>query len=355
MASIFISSSEGYSGKSAICIGLGIILKEKGYTVGYMKPIGDMLVDVNGVLADEDAVVLRRILDLGDAADDITPVLLTEKLVHDALLGVEKKLDTNLLDAYSSISKGKDIVLIEGTGAIWGGAIYGLSDPEIAQMLGVRILLVTRYDSVFAVDRILCDLKLMQDKEMLVGLILNDVQGRDLEEVTELVVPLLEKKGIKVFGVIPQDAILRSVLVSDIIEDLHGEVLAGGGHLDYMVEHYLVGAMEANSAIKYFRRVQNCAVITGGDRSDIHMAAIEAKVRCLVLTGNLRPSEAVLGSAQEAGIPVVLVRGDTMSTIERMERLIGRAHIKQDVKRNRIVELIKANIDVDSLIREIGL
>ena len=63
----------------------------------------------------------------------------------------------------------------------------------------------------------------------------------------------------------------------------------------------------------------------------------------------------MLGSAQEANIPVILVHGDTMNTIGRMERLIGRAHIKQDVKRNRIVELIEANIDVDFLIKEIGL
>ncbi|MCK5223398.1 phosphotransacetylase family protein, partial [Candidatus Calescamantes bacterium] len=253
------------------------------------------------------------------------------------------------------ISKGKDIVLIEGTGSVGGGAMYNLSDPEVAVKLGAKILLITRYDSVFAVDRILCDLKLIQNQEMFVGIILNEVSASDIKNVTERIVPFLEKRGIKVFGVIPQDTILRSVLVSDIIEDLHGEVLAGVEHLNNLVENYLVGAMEVNSAIKYFRRIPACAVITGGDRSDIQLAAIEAKVKCLVLSGNLRPSEAVLGSAQEAEIPVILVRGDTMNTIERMERLIGRAHIKQNVKQNRIVELIEANIDVDSLSKDIGL
>lgn len=355
MTSIVISSSEAYSGKSAICIGLGTILKDKGYSVGYMKPIGNILADVDGVLTDEDSIVMRRILDLGDSASDITPILQTESLVSDTIMGVELELDTKLLDAHSAISKGKDIVLIEGTGSVGGGAIYNLSDPEVAAKLGAKILLVTRYDSVFAVDRILCDLKLIQNQEMFAGIILNEVSTSDIKNVKERVVPFLEKKGIKVFGVIAQDAILRSVLVSDIVEDLHGEVLASGEHLHNLVENYLVGAMEVNSAIKYFRRMPACAVITGGDRSDIQLAAIEAKVKCLVLTGNLRPSESVLGSAQEANIPIILVRGDTMNTIEQMERLIGRAHIKQNRKQNRIVELIEANINVDSLIRDIGL
>jgi len=355
VASILISSSEKYSGKSAVCIGLGTILKKKGYTVGYMKPIGNLLVDINGVLADEDAEEMRKVFDLKDSIKNITPILLTENLTHDALVGIEKELGKTLNDAYLNVSEGKDLVLIEGAGDIGGGAMYNLSDPEVASILNTKIILITRYDSVFAVDRILCDFKTIDDPDMIAGVILNEVSDSEYEKVTELVVPFLEKKGITVFGVIPQDATLRSVMISDIVDDLHGEVLAGADHLDNLVEHYFVGAMEVNSAIKYFRRAPNSAVITGGDRSDIQLAAIEAKVRCLVLTGNLRPSEAVLGSAEQADIPVILVRGDTMSTIERVERLIGRARIKQDMKLNRIVELIENNVDVESLTKAIGL
>ena len=355
MASILISSSEEYSGKSAICIGLGKILKERGYSVGYMKPVGNLLIDVNGVLVDEDAVQMQKIFDLEDSIIDITPILLTERLTNDALMGIEKNLDKTLIDAYTTISKDKDVVLIEGTGGIGGGAMYGLSDPQIASKLGIKILLITRYDSVFAVDRILSDYKIIQDPAMLAGLIMTSVPTSDIENVSELVVPFLENKGIKVFGIIPQDATLRSVPISGIVEDLHAKILSGAGHLEELVEHYLVGAMEVNSAIKYFRRIPNCAVITGGDRSDIQLAAIEAKVKCLVLTGNLRPSEAVLGTAAEADIPVILVRGDTMSTIERMERLIGRARIKHDVKLKRIVDLIESNINLNSLTQAIGL
>lgn len=355
MASILISSSEKYSGKTSVCIGLGTILKKMDYTVGYMKPIGNLLVDVNGVIADEDAEEMRRIFGLTDPIKAITPILLTENLTHDALMGIENELDKSLNDAFSIVSEGKDIVLIEGTGGIGGGAMYNLSDSEVALKLNTHILLITRYDSVFAVDRIICDLKIIDDANMVSGVILNEVPESEYKKVTELVVPFLENRGITVFGVIPQDATLRSVTIFDLTGDLHGEVLAGADHLDNLVEHYFVGAMEVNSAIKYFRRASNSAVITGGDRSDIQLAAIEAKVKCLILTGNLRPSEAVLGSAEHADIPVVLVRGDTMSTIEGVEHLIGRARIKQDMKLNRIVELIENNVDVDAIIKSIGL
>ncbi len=355
MASILVSSSEQYSGKSSLCLGFGIILKERGYKIGYMKPIGNLLIDVNGSLTDEDAEGIRKLLGLQDDLSSITPILLTENLTDDALMGMEKGLDSRLKEAYEKISKGKDVVLLEGAGGIGGGAMYNLSDPEIATKLDTKMLLITRYDSERAVDRILCDLRIIQNTEILAGIILNEVPVGKLKTVSHLVVPFLEKKGIKVFGYIPEDDMLRSVSVSEMVEDLNAEVLVGASHLEDLVEHYLVGAMEVGSAIKYFRRMPNAAVITGGDRSDIQMAAIEAKVKCLVLTGNLRPSGAVLGSAEDANIPVILVRGDTMSTIEKMEHLIGHARINQEAKIKRIVELIKKYVDVDGLIAEMGL
>lgn len=320
-----------------------------------MKPIGNLLVDVDGVLSDQDAEDMRTILGFEDDRKYVTPVLLTDSLISDALGGIDRGLDKKLEEAHSVISKDRDIVLIEGTGDVGGGAMYGLSDPQVASKLGVKMLLITRYDSIFAVDRILCDLKIISPQEILMGVILNEVPETEMDYISEMVIPFLHSQNINVFGSIPLDSTLRSIPISDIVEYLHAEVLTGAGHLNDLVDNYLVGAMEVNSAIKYFRRFPNNAVITGGDRSTIQLAAIEAKSRCLILTGGLRPSQAVLASAEEANIPVLLVRGDTMSTIERIEDLIGHARIKQKAKLQKIVELIEQNIDVENLLQDLNL
>jgi len=355
MASILISSSEEYSGKSSICMGLGKIFQKKGYSIGYMKPVGNLLINVRGSLADEDSESIKQLLGLQDPSEFITPIHLTDSLTTDALTGVKKDLDSKLLDAYARISKDKDIIILEGTGGIGGGAMYELSDPEVASKLGTRMLLVTRFDSIFAVDRILCDLRIIQDPEMLAGVILNEVPQNMLGKVNELVVPFLKKRGVRVFGVIPHDETLRSIPISDIVEGLHAEILVGSDKLAELVDNYLVGAMEAGSAIKYFRRTPDSAVITGGDRADIQMAAIEARVKCLILTGNMQPSGAVLASAEAVGIPVILVRGDTMGTIERMEHLIGHAHVKQQVKLDRIIALLEKDVDVKAIAKSMGI
>jgi hypothetical protein len=39
MATVYVTSTETFSGKSALCVGLGKRLLRDGFTVGYMKPV----------------------------------------------------------------------------------------------------------------------------------------------------------------------------------------------------------------------------------------------------------------------------------------------------------------------------
>ena len=93
--------------------------------------------------------------------------------------------------------------------------------------------------------------------------------------------------------------------------------------MDELVEHFMIGAMNVESALSYFRKVSNKAVITGGDRSDIQLAALETPTKCLILTGELYPNASILGRAQEVGVPIVVVRADTANTLEVCENPFG--------------------------------
>ncbi|MCD6288991.1 MAG: AAA family ATPase, partial [Anaerolineae bacterium] len=39
MASLYVTSTETFSGKSAVCVGLGLRFRKDGLRVGYMKPV----------------------------------------------------------------------------------------------------------------------------------------------------------------------------------------------------------------------------------------------------------------------------------------------------------------------------
>lgn len=62
-AGIYIGSTSGYSGKNMVVMGIGLRLQKEGFDVGYMKPVGAVPEERDGVLGDQDAFLFRIFLD----------------------------------------------------------------------------------------------------------------------------------------------------------------------------------------------------------------------------------------------------------------------------------------------------
>ncbi len=353
MRSIMVSSPELYSGKSAITMALAMKLRDNDYKIGYMKPVGNIIVDSDGVLTDDDALNMKNIFGLQENLDDLAPILFTYRLLDDVLEGKQKALTGKLESTFQKVSKDKDVMLLEGAGDLSGGSVLGLSDFDVARMTGSKILLVARYCDDFAVNRLVTYLKLMPKDVELVGIIFNNIGPHYVNFVKEKVVPYFEKRNIRVLGVIPQNKKLMSVTARDIAESLHGQVVAGKGNLDVSVNGVVVGAMSLENAIKVFRRKPNRAIVTAGDRADTQMAALETKSSCILLSGNLYPDAAVLGRAEELGIPVILFPDDTMTLTDKTEALFHSVRIKNPEKIELMKGMFSQHVDVDSIIGSI--
>jgi hypothetical protein len=91
-------------------------------------------------------------------------------------------------------------------------------------------------------------------------------------------------------------------------------------------------------------------VVTGGYRTDIQLAALETDTVCLVLTGGVSPNEIILARAREKGVAVLTVPDDTMSAVERFERLLGRLRIREPEKIRRGVELVRGAVSTGLLL-----
>jgi BioD-like phosphotransacetylase family protein len=113
--------------------------------------------------------------------------------------------------------------------------------------------------------------------------------------------------------------------------------------------------MTADTALHRFREQANKAVITGGDRTDIQLAALETSTTCLILTGNLHPSPLIVKQAESLGVAVLLVRDNTMETVEAIERVFGKSRLGQEAKLVEFEELFDAHVDFDRLCAVIGI
>ena len=149
---------------------------------------------------------------------------------------------------------------------------------------------------------------------------------------------------------------MRSVSVEALMDHLIAELLVNPERIDQiMVEEISIGAMNANSALRYFNRAHNMVVVTGGDRFDIQMAALESSTQCLVLTGRLSPRKDILDRAQDLEVPILSVDLDTLTTVEIIEKAFDQVRLHEPIKVECIKHLMEQHFDTPRMIQGLGL
>jgi BioD-like phosphotransacetylase family protein len=351
---IYVTSTQRFSGKTALCVGLLHWFQRQGFAVGYMKPISTTARIIHDQIVDEDAQFVKSTFNLPDPQETMVPVLLTEQQVERILSGGTEDFIPRVTGAYHAIARDKDIVVFEGGASLLEGWIINLAPPHLSQFLGTRELVVVPYmESLQVVDDLLTA-RLRLGKSMLGGVI-NSVPQHRLDFVQGKVKPFVERHDVPIFATLPKDRVLMSVSVEELRDGLGGEVLCAQRALNELVEHLMVGAMSAESALTYFRRESNMAVVTGGDRPDIQLAALETSTRCLILTGNLRPSPLIIGRAEERGVPIILTHHDTLTAIEVIENFFGKTRFHQEKKVRHFENLLDKYLDFEGLCKALEI
>jgi len=350
MKALYITSVEPYSGKTAVCLALGRQMQSKGYKVGYLKPVSTQPWRTpQGKLADEDAVFVHSILGLDGDPTKASPVIVTPSALRELLKGLSgDDLMQKIQQAAEAAGKGKDILLLEGGASLREGYAMGLSNLRVAEILGAPALVIVRYRSEM---RLVDDALTAQFRlgKQLCGVILNRVPDEARDFVDEYACPFLEKEGIKVLGALPSVPRLSALSVGELTDLLQAEVLTEDMDPTKLVETFTVGAMTADAALSRFRRYQNKAVITGGDRTDIQLAALETSTVVLILTGNLHPSPLIIQQAEMLNVPILLVKDNTMETINSIERAHGKTRLGQPEKLDTFIQLMSEYVDMDSV------
>ncbi len=355
MKSIYITSVERYSGKTAATLALGKRLIQEGFQVGYLKPLSLQPYRIGGKIADEDAAFAKEVLQLDAQPWELSPVVVTPELLRQRLGSADtENLMERVKSAAQKLGAGKDVLLLEGGGSLREGHAVGLPTPAVAAELGSHILVVVKYrDDVRVLDDALASLARLG--QSLSGMIINRVPEESMAFVKELAAPFLEKQGIRVFGILPEQRGLEALTVGELADVLDAQLLTSGADMQALAENLTVGAMTAEAALSRFRKQTHKAVITGGDRTDIQLAALETSTTALILTGNLHPSPLIVKQAEEFNVAILLVPTNTMETIERIERIFGKTRLGQSAKLRQFEELASTHLEFDRLCHALEL
>jgi uncharacterized protein len=346
---LLIGSLVAHSGKSAAVLGLSPQILARGVSFAYGKPLSMNLDAAAPPDLDLDVQFIVSALNLTQL--QVVPSALTV-----CAADVHQQLQTGRIipfDMQSVSDLDHDLVLFEGPSNLAEGQLFGFSLLQQAEQLDASVLLMAQCQSLSVVDELLMAQVHLGDR--LGGVILNNVPTKLTQSVVDFAIPFLEKYNIPIFGYIPSHPLLRSISVREMVRQLDAEILCCGDRLNLMVEQLSIGAMNVNSALRYFNRASNMAVVTGGDRTDIQLAALESSTNCLILTGHFSPNPIVINRAEELEVPVLSVDLDTLTTVELVDKSFSEARFSETIKVECIQQLFKQHVDIDRLLNTLEI
>jgi uncharacterized protein len=349
---LLVGSTVAFSGKSAAIVGIIHQLQKKQIVVAYGKPLGTELSQSSTAAMEEDVQFMGEVLQLPPERLRSPLLSLDEKTMIQHLQqdGVVD-YSSALADRLQGIEG--ELVFLEGPGTLADGTSFGLSIAQMATAIDASILLVTRFHSSLLADELLAAKQQLGDR--LIGVVINDIPPDQFEEVQTAIQPFLERQGIPVLGMVPRSSLLNSVSVRELTKKLNATVLCRRDRLDLMVEGLAIGAMNVNSALEYFRKGRNLAVVTGSDRAELQLAALETSTNCLILTGHSPPQDYILSRAEDLEVPILSVELDTLTTVEIADRAFGSVRIQEPIKVQCIQDLMRDHFDLDRLLTQLGL
>jgi len=336
-------------GKTALCAGIGKKLANSGKKVGYIKPV-----HVTGQgNKDEclDAIFLNEALELGENKEQLCPLHISQEELWRNLSEDADNFSQKLKPACETAAAGKDILVIESTGAIKNDLVALLACYTLAEAINARVILLICYCSDYREAEILQVTQKLGDK--LVGIVLNQVPLSKLTRVRDECLEYFKSKGVNVLGVLPESRAMLGVTVGEISSAISGDIILFRDKAGYLVENVMLGAMSPDSARDYFNRLRNKAVVTGYQRADMQLAALETSTRLLIVTGQ-KPSPSVMVKAEDKKIPVMVTQKDVNDVIRGIEQAMAAAGFHHPQKLQAMSAMLDTGFDYKALNTALG-
>lgn len=361
---VYIGATRQNDGKTITCLGLISTLKKKVANVGYIKPVGQRYIEINGHKIDEDALLVKEVYDLKGSVTDMSPIAVPRHFTENYIDNPNRSaLVDTITESFSRIAMDKDIVVVEGTGHAGVGSVFDMSNGDVAALLGCKAVIVSSGGVGRPIDEIMLN-KAMFDAAgvEIVGAIINKVTDEKYEKIKDYVTRGLQRKGLEVLGVMPYRPMLSSPTVEQLLEDIEGDLISGHRGLRNNVGRMVIGAMSPHQALDYM--THDTLLITPGTREDLILAAMSScilgasKTPCvagMILTGGTPPQPNIMELVEKTYIPVILVQEDTYTVASKIAKLIVKIRPGDFDKIKAAEDMVEQYVDVDRLLDKLKL
>ena len=355
---IFVAATRQNDGKTTTSLGLFAALQKRFPHIGYIKPVGQRFVEVEGMKVDEDSVLMNDTYHVRTPLRAMSPIAVEPDFTRKFLKGGNvEELNQTLLRAFDEATWEKDFVIIEGTGHAGVGSIFELSNAAVAKLLGANVVIVSQGGIGRPIDEIAMNLALFEKFGVhVIGAILNKVDPTKLD-LLPYVEEGLARLGLPLLGAIPFNPELRKPTLNQVCQSLNGQFLAGAEHKRRRVGKVVIGAMSSYQVDKFIE--PHSLLITSGDREDMILTATQTyrsgsdkkgRLAGVILVDGTLPSPGVLRFICQYDLPYISCACDSYTAASRINRMTVKTEASDGEKISLIQELVEQHVSIDRII-----
>jgi phosphate acetyltransferase len=340
---IYVLGAEPATGKSAIALGVQRLLAAQVSRLGVFRPV------VEGA-AEADTLLQLLQADGAVAAPGVG---------YDDVRSDERRALGEIVARYRALAASCDAVLAVGTDFVGVGTAGELAfNARVALNLGLPVLCVVSGHARSAEEiqsAVSVALTMMRRiGAQVVAVVANRVRAADVDTVAEAL-----RAGVPVY-VVPEDELLMAPTMAEVLAACDGELIGGSPEaLRREALSILVAAMTVPNLLA--RLADGALLITPGDRSDVLLTSLFAhasrtmpSIAGLVLTGGLRPPEALLQPVDVPNAPAIVATShDTYETTTLAGSVEGRISVDTPRKITTALALFEHHVDGEALLQRL--
>jgi phosphate acetyltransferase len=351
---IFLTTSEPYSGKSIIALGLVNLLAGKTEKIAYFKPV----ISREGGEKDNHLQTISKYFNLSAPYEDMF-VFTRNEVVKQINAGHEAYIIDTIIDRFKKLQERFDFVVVEGSDFMGGSTNVEFDgNISICKNLGIPAAILVKGEGksvLEIIDTAVSTTKSFMDEGVqILTVIANKIDLEKEEEIRTQLSKALPKEIIVTS--IPSNKDLGNPTMQEIHESVGGKILFGEHLLSNQVDNSIVGAMQLHNCLT--RLSKNTLIVTPGDRGDIIIGALQAnlsknyeKVSGMVLTGGLVPEPTIIKLIEglDTVIPIIAVESGTFKTVNRVANTQSRITPENKDKIALAISLFDKHVDVKGL------
>jgi BioD-like phosphotransacetylase family protein len=355
---IFVAATRMDDGKTTTSVGLFAALQQRFPRIGFIKPVGQRFVEIEGAKIDEDTVLINETYHPHTPLKAMSPIAVEPDFTRRYLSGgITHQLHDRVRTAFDIAAWEKDFVIIEGTGHAGVGSVFDLSNATVAKLLQSKVIIVSRAGIGRPIDEISLNLALFEKHGVeVIGAIINKVNPEKMAMLKEYATLGLAKLGLPLLGMIPMHTELYKPTVNQACLRLKGEFIAGAQHKRRRISRIGVGAMSCRHAERLFQ--SGTLIITPGDRDDLIMMILDEDVKHsfrghlagVVLTDGILPPENVMELIRGRSIPFISTSADVSSATTSIGHMTVKTEVGDRDKIGVIQNLIQDHVEVDRIV-----